>query len=306
MEFNRFDVSAKELIWDDPVAWLDRLGVATVGSVTVVDSDITTLTAASDKVIRVEGPQSYLVNIEVQSSNQTDLVETTWFRQAALFYRHRLPVLTVFVLLRRDANAPSLTGRFEISLPDGWLANLYNYRVVRLWQEDPEPYLTAGVNLVPLAPLTNIAEEELPALVQRMADRINTEPRPRAAMLWTATYLLLGLRFSNDFASHLLEGVHSMQESTTYQAILNEGRNEGLVEGRNEGRNEGRSQGLIEGRVTEAQRLLLILGEARFGEPDAATRGLIEATDDLERLERLTRRIVDTSVQDWNALVSTS
>ncbi len=81
-----------------------------------------------------------------------------------------------------------------------------------------------------------------------------------------------------------------MQESTTYQAILNEGRNEGL----------------IEGRVTEAQRLLLILGEARFGEPDGATRGLIEATDDLERLERLTRRIVDTSVLDWNALVSTS
>ncbi len=93
-----------------------------------------------------------------------------------------------------------------------------------------------------------------------------------------------------------------MQESTTYLAILNEGRNEGLIEGRNEGRNEG----LIEGRVAEAQRLLLILGEARFGEPDGATRGLIEATDDLERLERLTRRIVDTSVLDWNALVSTS
>ena len=61
--------------------------------------------------------------------------------------------------------------------------------MVLIWQEDPESYLTAGVNLVPLAPLTDIAEEALPALVQRMADRINTEPRPRAAMLWTATYL---------------------------------------------------------------------------------------------------------------------
>ena len=158
--------------------------------------------------------------------------------------------------------------------------------------------MTAGVNLVPLAPLTNIAEEALPGLVQRMADRINAEPQPRAAMLWTATYLLLGLRFSNDFAYHLLEGVHNMQESTTYQAILEEGRNEGLVEGRNEG--------LMKGRVTEAQRLLIMLGEERFGEPDGATRDLIEATHDLERLERLTKRVIDTNVHDWIGLVSTT
>ena len=152
MEFNRFDVSTKELVWDDPAAWLDRLGIGPRGPVEVIDSDITALTAAADKVIRVGGPEPYLVNIELQSSHQTDLVETLWFRQAALFHRHRLPVLTVLVLLRREANSPSLTGSFEINMPDGWLTNRYNYRVVRLWGEDPEPYLTAGVNLVPLAP----------------------------------------------------------------------------------------------------------------------------------------------------------
>ena len=99
MEFNRFDVSAKELIWDDPATWLDRLAIGPAGPTVVIDSDITTLTAAADKVIHVGGPQPYLVNFEVQSSNQTDLVETTWFRQAALFHRHRLPVITVLVLL---------------------------------------------------------------------------------------------------------------------------------------------------------------------------------------------------------------
>ena len=226
MEFNRFDVSAKELIWDDPGAWLDRLGIGPPGPIVVIDSDITTLTAAADKVIHVGGAQPYLVNFEVQSSHQTDLVETTWFRHAALFHRHRLPVLTVIVLLRRDANSPSFTGCFEIRLPDGWLTNQYNYRVVRIWQEEAESYLAAGVNLVPLVPLTNVPEKELPGVVQRMADRINAEPEPRAAMLWTATYLLMGLRFSSEFASQLLEGVQNMQESTTYQAILKEGRRE--------------------------------------------------------------------------------
>ena len=89
-------------------------GDRSAGPVEVIDSDITALTAAADKVIRVGGPEPYLVNIELQSSHQTDLAETIWFRQAALFHRHRLPVLTVLVLLRREANSPSLTGTFEI------------------------------------------------------------------------------------------------------------------------------------------------------------------------------------------------
>jgi hypothetical protein len=98
-----------------------------------------------------------------------------------------MPVLTILVLLRREANPQNLTGCFEIRARDGWLTNHYNYRVARLWQEDPEPYLTAGVNLVPLVPLTNVSEAARPELVQRIADRINAVPGPRSAMLWTAS-----------------------------------------------------------------------------------------------------------------------
>jgi hypothetical protein len=80
MEFNRFDVSTKELVWDDPAAWLDGFGIGSRGPVEVIDSDITTLSAAADKVIKVGGTEPYLVNIELQSSHQADLVETIWFR----------------------------------------------------------------------------------------------------------------------------------------------------------------------------------------------------------------------------------
>jgi hypothetical protein len=128
VEFNRFDVSTKELVWDDPAAWLERFGIGPPGPVDVIDSDITALTAVADKVIGVGGPEPYLVNIELQSSHDSNLVESTWFRQAALFHRHRLPVLTVLVLLRRQANSSSLTGFFEIRMRDGWQTNQYNYR----------------------------------------------------------------------------------------------------------------------------------------------------------------------------------
>ena len=57
----------------------------------------------------------------------------------------------------------------------------------------------------------------------------HAEAEPQSAKLWTATCLLMGLRYEKSFASQLLEGVQNMKESTTYQAILREGRDEGRV-----------------------------------------------------------------------------
>jgi hypothetical protein len=151
------------------------------------------------------------VNLEFQSSHDKELVGTMWFRQAALYHRHRLPVLTILVLLRPEANSPGFTGSFEIQMRDGRRTNLYNYRVVRMWIEDPEPYLTSAINLVPLAPLTNVAEDELPSLVRLMEGRIGAEPRSSALKLWTAAYLLMGLRYTIKMVSRLLEGVLDMQ-----------------------------------------------------------------------------------------------
>src|SRR5689334_5212002 len=108
MDHNRLDVSTKELVWDDPAACVERFAGGPRGPVSVIDSDITTLTAA-DKVLRVEGPEPYLVNIEPHSYHRTGLARTLWYRQVALDYRHNLPVLTVLVLLCKEANSPSLT-----------------------------------------------------------------------------------------------------------------------------------------------------------------------------------------------------
>jgi hypothetical protein len=77
-----------------------------------------------------------------------------------------------------------------------------------------------------------------------------------------------------------------MRESTTYQWILKEGRNEG--------------------RVSEAQRLLVLQGEIRFGTADESIRGDIEAIRDLEHLEMLSRRLFDTNIHDWEGLLGKS
>lgn len=290
MDINRLDVSAKELVWDGPAAWVERFGVGPPGPVSVIDSEISTLTAFADKVLKVDGPVPYLLNLEPHSYNDPELARKLWYRQVALDYKHNLPVLTVLILLRKEANSPGLTGSYERHLPDGSLANRYNYRVVRLWQEDPELYLTGGVNLVPLAPLTKVTKAGLPGLVRRMDRLISPEPNPRADKLWFAAYVLMGWRYDKKRATQLLKGVWNMHESPTYQAILKEGRKEG--------RNEGR--------VVEAKRLLLMLGVDRFGEPDKATRSAVEAIHDVERLERMAKRVYGASIIDWEGLLNTA
>jgi hypothetical protein len=58
VEFNRYEVTTKELVWDGPAEWLKRFGVEPPSPAEVIDSDITTLTAAADKVIKVGGPEA--------------------------------------------------------------------------------------------------------------------------------------------------------------------------------------------------------------------------------------------------------
>lgn len=65
MDFNAYDVTMKQLILDDPAAWLERFGIAPLGRIKELDSGITTLTASADKVFRVGGKKPYLMDRDV-------------------------------------------------------------------------------------------------------------------------------------------------------------------------------------------------------------------------------------------------
>ena len=89
-----------------------------------------------------------------------------------------------------------------------------------------------------------------------------------------------------------------MRESTTYQALINEGKNEGRVEGRVEGRAEGRVEGRVESRTEDVLRL----GTRRLGKPPQKTRALILSIRDESRLNELFDRAIDAS--SWNEIVN--
>jgi hypothetical protein len=71
-----------------------------------------------------------------------------------------------------------------------------------------------------------------------------------------------------------------MKESSTYQAILEEGRTEGAV--------------------AEAKKYLRIYGDAHFGPPDARSTAAIERINDPAQLEDLYRR--SQTARSWQEL----
>ena len=100
----------------------------------------------------------------------------------------------------------------------------------------------------------------------------------------------MGLEYEEGFSRQMLQGVRSMKESVTYQAILEEGRVQGVVVGREEGR------------ADEARRILLSLGTKRFGKPPVKVRRRIALLAESAVLERLATRLLD--VESWADLLA--
>ena len=294
-----YDASTKYLLEYDPLSWVRYVGLRNETHATVIDADLSTVTADADKVILIGATRPWLLHLELQSSYEVDLPLRVGRYNVLLEYRHRLPVWSVVILLRPDADGPVMTGRLRRTLPSGVCYDDFQHQVVRAWDQPVADVLAGGLATLPLAPIANVQSGQLPEVVRQMEARLNQEaPADVANSLWTASYILMGLRYPTDLISQLLQGVRGMKESVTYQAIL--------AEGKAEGKAEGRTEGEVEGLVREAQKILLHAGRKRLGPPDAATIARIELLTDLDRLEGLIDRVVDPSsgAASWEKLLS--
>jgi len=230
-------------------------------------------------VLLVAEVEPWLVHLEFQSSYDPTLPLRLQRYNILVNYRHRLPVLSMALLLCPEADGPAMNGLLQQKLPDGLIYHEFRYNVVRAWERPADEILAGALATLPLAPLAKVKESELPAVIHAMQERLDREAtQNQAETLWTATYLLMGLNYSNELIDRLLEGVQSMRESVTYQKILGEGRAE------------------------EAKRILKRQGSRRFGKPDAHIEAAIDAITDLDRLEQLSDRVLE--VTTWGELLA--
>jgi predicted transposase YdaD len=283
----RYDATLKYLVEAYPTDWLTLAGFGPVERVTTIDANLSTITAEADKVIRVEGPEPWLAHVELQSGHDADFPRRLLRYNALLDERHNLPTRSIVVLLREQADGDDLTGIYRRSLPGSPDYLTFHYQVIRAWQVPVKSVLAGGLGILPMAPVSNLADLEPPEVIRQMQERVDRETKVDAGRFWLATGILMGLRrYSPEEIIDLLKGVRGMRESSFYQMILE----------------EGEAKGVAKGKVEEARRILLRQGQHRFGLADQATVDAIDSIDLIEGIEGLLDRLLDVS--SWEELLA--
>lgn len=274
-----YDAVTKFLVESRSADWLTLFGCPTTATTELIPTDLSTVSMAADSVLRVNEHEPWIFHLELQSSRDRTLPTRIHVYNALLDERHDMPVRSAVVLLRPEADASFMSGGLERVLPDGLHYLSFRYDVVRVWQLPVETLLYGPLGLTPLAPISNVTEADVPGIVQELRIRFDREATPEfARQLWTATDILMGLRYSENFIASLVENMSNMRESVTYQAIERIGE--------------------IKGK----QNTLLEMGTERYGDPTPAVVSAIRAVSDLEQLKRLSIRLLRAG--SWDELLA--
>jgi hypothetical protein len=322
-----FDATTKDLLEADPVAWMAYLGLDVQGAVNVIDSDLSTVTTEADKVFRLDGPESYLVHVEMQSSADATLPRRLLRYNVLLDYRHDMRVWSVAVLLRPEAEASTLTGSLALGLPDGQQIHDFRYGVLRTWRQSAETVLQGPLNTLPMALLADFPPETARSVVDRIDERLARETTvAEAARLMNSTFLLAGLRFEEETIAPLFFGVRTMnlldpkilKDSSSYRLLQKMWRPEMEKEVRAELEPQVRAEMEMQVRAEmemqvraelekqiraeEARSILVDLGTDRFGAPTEPQKTLLDGFEDDVRLARLCKKVA--SLSSWEELLA--
>ena len=172
MAKKKYDTTLKDLVEAGPEDWLAFAGRPRA-PVKVIDADLATVSSAADKVLLVEAKEPYLFHLEFQSGHDgAQLPAKLNARNALLEARHDLPVRSVAVLLRPEADSPKITGKYERAFEGEKPYRVFRYDVIRVWQLNVDEVLAGGAATLPLAPITRVTQGQLAGVIGRMRDRI--------------------------------------------------------------------------------------------------------------------------------------
>jgi hypothetical protein len=297
------DAASKGMADWDPVGFVKMVlwlsGEKIDAGISVVDSDLTTVNLTSDRLFRIEEESPWLLLVELLGYRDENIEGRLDCYSGYAEYKHNLPVRTIIILLAPTASRPSLNGYRERFLPASNPAaavpyRTFRYGIIRLWEVPIEELLELPITMLPFAVLGRCDKNALPLAIGRMAVRIEHEATAtEAAELWTYARLLIGIKFSKEAIAIMFPDYSQLQDSVTFQEIVQIG-----VE---KGRLEGQQEGIKEGRLEEALRLLLKFGKKRLGEPPAEVQTIYAKITDPDVFEDLTDRL--ENAKSWQEML---
>lgn len=128
----KYDATLKTLLEEEPQDWPVLAG-RPAGPVRVVDADISTISGATDKVLLLGQPPQSVMHFDFQAGPDATLPRRTNVYNAVLEDRHELPVHSVVVLLRPEANLRVINGVYRPRLPGETKPyRTFHYQVIRV------------------------------------------------------------------------------------------------------------------------------------------------------------------------------
>jgi hypothetical protein len=112
-----YDATTQYLLETHPADWLALLGLP-ARSVTVIDADLSTVTAEADKVLMVDADPPYIVHIEPQSTYKPNMARRFMLYNVLIDNQTELSVRTIVLLLRPEADGPVMRTLVQRQFPD--------------------------------------------------------------------------------------------------------------------------------------------------------------------------------------------
>jgi predicted transposase YdaD len=178
-----------------------------------IRADSVTFLRLADRILHLE----FQVKVPQNKSMPLRMLNY-WVR---LYWQHNLPITQVLIWLKETNNPAVLETQFQLE------SVRCGFQVVRMWEQPPELLLQNRA----LLPLAVLCQSENPTgLLSQVASEVAKieQPEEREEIIGS-TQLLAGLRFEADLIRNLFQG-GLMRESTVFQEILQEGRDEGKQE----------------------------------------------------------------------------
>lgn len=280
-----FDATLKDMGRESPQDFLAAFDGPPRVPIRLLNVDLSTVTTAADLVIGLDDPLVEIVHLDFQASAAAWKHADLMAYNALLFAHSHCPVHTIILLLRPQAAHANMNGLINYAPRPGRGSMQFSYEIVRLWERPADHLLAADLGVAPLAMLGGLPqglplEDGLSSVARRLVERVTKEAPPdRAKKLLADAYLLTGLRIRRDVAARIFRGVHAMEESDTFLAIIDQGQER------------------------FAKKAVRLIGEDKLGPPEEAIKLQLDSITDLERLERMIHRALKAA--SWEEILDT-
>src|SRR5262245_19477217 len=193
-----FDATLKDLGANHRADFLTLFDGSAVGPLSLLNVDLSTVTAGADLVIGLGEPLIEIIHIDFQSGPNAKKGRDVLAYNALLHRHYEVPVHSILVLLRPSAAHSEVDGSIAYAPRPGRGRMGFGYEVVPLWQRPAEELLRGPPGILPLAILGALPEgvelaEGLSGMAQRVWERVEREAAPgmAARLLRSAFELVL-------------------------------------------------------------------------------------------------------------------